>query len=210
MLHRPLAALLALSLVAVSTPTSAIEKCKARIDKKTGEILVSAGAVSGAPLWGGGSPDSPNNPFPDLASCQKGTKLKSCRIGAAGSPAARRAPSSCTLSMSDDAGTCESYIQGCTASSMLAVYVSEVGMQGNWAIGRSYGALSLTKGSTGEFEIEFDRAIDECFPSVTLFSAGHAETCAYCGATERHLYVRTSNVAGASEDLRFYATLLCP
>jgi hypothetical protein len=210
MAHRPLVALLALFLVALSTPASAIEKCKARIDKKTGEILVSAGAVTGVPLWGGGSPDDPKNAFPELASCQKGTKLKSCRIGAAGSPAARRAPSSCTLSVSDDAGPCESYIQGCTASSMLGVFVSEVGMQGNWAISRGYGALSLTKGSTGEFEVEFDRAIDECFPSVTLFSAGHAEACVYCGATDRHLFVRTTDVAGASADLRFYATLLCP
>jgi hypothetical protein len=210
MAYRPLAVLIAFSLLALSSPAPAIEKCKARIDKKTGEILVSAGAVTGVPLWGGGSPDSPKNPFPELASCQKGTKLKSCRIGATGSPAARRAPSSCTLSLSDDVATCESYIQGCTASSMLGVYVSEVGMQGNWAIGRGYGALSLTKGSTGEFEVEFDRAIDECFPSVTLFSAGHAETCVYCGATDRHLYVRTSDVGGASADLRFYATLLCP
>jgi len=112
--------------------------------------------------------------------------------------------------VSDDAGMCESYIQGCTASSMLGVFVSEVGMQGNWAISRGYGALSLTKGSTGEFEVEFDRAIDECFPSVTLFSAGHAEVCVYCGATDRHLFVRTTDVAGASADLRFYATLLCP
>jgi hypothetical protein len=112
--------------------------------------------------------------------------------------------------VADDAGGCESYIQGCTASSMLGVYVSEVGMQGNWAIGRSYGALSLAKGGVGEFEVEFDRTVDECFPSVTLFSAGHAEACVYCGQTDRHLYVRTTDTAGASEDLRFYATLLCP
>jgi hypothetical protein len=208
--HRPFAALVAIFLIVLGAPASAIEKCKARIDKKTGEILVSASAVTGVPFWGGGSPDDPKNPFPELASCQNGTKLKSCRIGAAGSPAARRAPSSCTLSVADDAGSCESYVQGCTASSMMGVFVSEVGMQGNWAISRSYGALALTKGSTGEFEVEFDRAIDECFPSVTLFSAGHAEACVYCGATDRHLYVRTSDTTGASADLRFYATLLCP
>lgn len=210
MSYRPLAALLALSVLALAVPASAIENCKARIDKKTGEIAVSGSAVSGVPVWGGASPDFPKNPFPDLASCQKGTKLKSCRIAAPGTVAARRAPSSCTLSVSDDAGSCESYIQGCTASSMLAAHVTEVVNPGNWQIGRGYGAVALVKGGTGEFEIEFDRAIDECFPSVTLFSAGHAEACVYCGATDRHLYVRTSNVAGASADLRFYVVMLCP
>lgn len=210
MAYRPLVALLTLALFALPAPASAIEKCKVRIDKKTGEILVSAANVTGVPLWGGESPDDPANPFPELASCQKGTALKSCRIGAAGTPAARRAPSSCNLSVRDDVGSCDSYIQGCSASSMLGVFVSEVGQAGNWAIGRTYGAVSLTKGAAGEFEVEFDRAIDECFPSVTLFQAGHAEACNYCGATDRHLLVRTSNTAGASADLRFYAMLFCP
>jgi hypothetical protein len=112
--------------------------------------------------------------------------------------------------VADDAGVCEATIAGCTASSMLAAYVSEVGAPGNWALSQTFGATGLTKGVAGEYEIEFERSIEQCYPAVTLFSRGEVSACNYCGATERHLTVYKASSAGAPTHLRFYAVVFCP
>jgi hypothetical protein len=209
---RRTAVLLSLALVNASAQAAfALDHCVARLDKKSGELLVSASSVVGTPFWGGGDPDSPVNPFPDLASCQKGSKLKKCRIGDAGTYSAKRLPSSCTLSLADDAQSCSVHIQGCAATSFLAARIAEVGMMGNWQLSRSFGALSASRLSAGRFEVSFDRAIDECFPSVTVQTGGGgAAACSHCGTTDHDVEVRTYDPTGASIDSTFYLVMHCP
>jgi hypothetical protein len=213
MVTRLTAGLLALDfLAAVATEAGAIEKCKARIHPKTGEIEVSAAGVTGTPLWGGGPPDDAGNAFPDLATCQKGSSLKKCLLGAPGSYTAKVMPSSCTLSLRDDASFCAVHIQGCSGASLVAARVAEVGMAGNWQISRGIGAVSVNHVGTGDFEVRFDRAVDECFPSVTGQSQGGATACAHCGTTDQDVVVRIFDATGVLTDFNaaFYLVMHCP
>jgi hypothetical protein len=209
-MSRRAAAVLLASLVLAGSPASGVEKCKVRVDKKTGDLLVSASAIVGTPQWGGGEPADAKNDFHELLSCVKAGKLKNCRIGAPGSVLARRAGASCQLAIRDDGGLCRTRIPGCTGIALLGATVTEVVSDGNWQLGRSFGAVSVQHPGLGEFEVEFDQAVDECIPSVTMTEQGVASVCAHCGATAHHIQVRTTNNAGTSADLRFYLTVACP
>jgi hypothetical protein len=185
-----LRALTLLALVTTLVPASAgwaLEKCKARINKNTSEIEVNARNVVGTPLWGG--QETPANPFPDLASCLKGGKLKKCLLGESESSLAKRAPASCVLTLSDDMDNCQVNIQGCVAAPILAAEVNDGVVQGYWTIQRGHGALSVQKGATGEFHVRFERTVDRCFPTVTNVNGSFATACAHCGATNQHVRV---------------------
>ena len=193
-----------------SVEAFALDGCKASINKKTGEIEVSARNVVGEPLWGGGPPDSANTPFQGLADCQQKGRLRRCLLGNAGTYSAKRTPSSCTLSLADDAGTCQVHIQGCSAASTLSASVSVSASSSS--IARSHGAVSVSKLGTGEYDVRFDRAIRECFPVATRISQDSISTCIHCGTTDHDVLVRLWTHDGLLSDFNgsFYLVLHCP
>jgi hypothetical protein len=108
------ALLFGIALLAHAGPSAAVGKCKVKVDKKTGAILVSASDVTNNPLWSG-DPASIVNGFADIADCFSGGKLKSCRIGAPGSLAEIQPPAACAIHLTDDsAETCAARVPGCT------------------------------------------------------------------------------------------------
>lgn len=92
----------------------ALDKCKVKVDKKTGVIRVDAVDVSGALLWGDVA-GVETHPF--FGACVTGTKAKKCELFDPEAPAtalaARTPPPGCTLYLKDDEGSCSIWIQGC-------------------------------------------------------------------------------------------------
>ncbi len=103
----------ALGLV-LAVPAHAIDKCKVKIDKKTGVLLVKAKEVTGTLLWGDAE-DAVSEPFFNAGDCVDGTKAKKCEIADPTTLAAKTPPAGCTLYLDDD-GTapCSAWIAGCT------------------------------------------------------------------------------------------------
>ena len=66
--------------------------------------------------------------------------------------------------------------------------------------------------ATGQFEVRFDRGIQECFPSITGLSQGGATACAHCGSTQQDVLVRIFDANGVLTDFNaaFYLLMHCP
>jgi hypothetical protein len=198
-------AVLALGAALGTAPAGAVDQCKATIDKKTGEILVSAKGVVGTPLWGGGGVDDTANPFPDIVDCAGGGKLKKCHIGAPGTERARQPTSSCTLRVADDTNVCEARIAGCSASATLWARVS---VDGDGAsVYQGVGAVSAVEQGTGEVYVTFDRYTAWCAVSATLTSNAGEITAAQQGD---HVRVLTWDSAGQSVKRSFDLVVHCP
>jgi hypothetical protein len=105
------AATLALALGAGSA--RAAERCKVKIDKKTGVLEVSASDVDAATLLWGEDPGAVTSAFFD-ATCIEGAKAKGCTLADPASLAAKTPPAGCTLHLSDANGPCSAWIAGCT------------------------------------------------------------------------------------------------
>lgn len=107
--------LVAAALAAVGMPGAgqAVTKCKVKVDKRDGTILVSASGVSGTLLWGD-SAGFETNAFANAGTCVSGDTAKDCQLGAPGSDEQITPPSLCTLFLADGSGTCAAYIKGCT------------------------------------------------------------------------------------------------
>jgi hypothetical protein len=102
-----------LALVLGAGGSRAAERCKAKIEKNTGVIRVSASDVDGATLLWGEDPAAVTNAFFD-ATCVKGSKAKSCTLGDPASLASKTPPAGCTLHLNDANGPCSAWIPGCT------------------------------------------------------------------------------------------------
>ena len=97
----------------LATQAHAVDKCKAKIDTKTGAIQVSASNVAGALRWGG-SIGNEVNPFSNDATCVASGKAKKCELGAPGSEAQITPPELCRLFLSDGTGNdCSFFVKGC-------------------------------------------------------------------------------------------------
>lgn len=102
-------------LVAVDC-ASAADKCKVKVDSKTGAIQVSASSVGGNLLFG----DGPgllqaNNAFANAATCLAAGKAKKCELGAPGSAEQITPPQLCRIFLRDTSGPgCSAFIKGCT------------------------------------------------------------------------------------------------
>ena len=66
-------------LVAAASPAFAIDKCKVKVDKKTGVVLVDAAGVGGPLTWGE-AVGSETNAFFNSGTCVAGDKAKKCQI----------------------------------------------------------------------------------------------------------------------------------
>ncbi|MFT4572493.1 MAG: hypothetical protein ACI91F_003396 [Candidatus Binatia bacterium] len=106
------AATLAIILVA-STSAQAIDKCKVKVDKKTGVLVVSAKGVSGTLQWGAAE-GAETEPFFNAGVCVVAGKAKKCEIADPATLDAKTPPSGCTLYLDDDAAPCSVWIAGCT------------------------------------------------------------------------------------------------
>ena len=66
-------------LAANASPALAIDKCKVKVDKKTGVLLVDASGVGGPLTWGEAS-GSETNSFFNSGTCVAGDKAKRCQV----------------------------------------------------------------------------------------------------------------------------------
>jgi hypothetical protein len=109
-----LGVLAVLAVLVVGEPAGAIAKCKAKVDKKTGEIVVNASSVSNNPLWGP-TPDQVLFAFDDPVACFTGGKLKGCRLASPGSPYRTMPPERCAVYIADDGpDDCTAVLPSCT------------------------------------------------------------------------------------------------
>lgn len=105
-------------LLTVST-ASAIDKCKVKVDKKTGVIMVDAAGVGGPLLWGSASGQETNTFF-NTGTCVAGDKAKRCQLANPATLAAKTAPAGCTLYLADGVAPCTAWISGCSPGARSA------------------------------------------------------------------------------------------
>lgn len=92
----------------------AIQACKAKVNKKNGNIELRAKGVTGTALWGP-SPASVSRSLVDPGTCIRGDKLVKCLLGASESIDAIAPPDECRIHLADDGmNTCSAYVKGCT------------------------------------------------------------------------------------------------
>lgn len=101
------------------TSAEAIEKCGAKVDKKTGTILVSASGVSGTLLWGSAQGEETSALF-NVATCVADGKASKCTIADPATLAAKTPPEGCTLYLDDSGAACSAWIPGCTPGTRSA------------------------------------------------------------------------------------------
>lgn len=108
--------ILGIGLLLMGSSATALDKCKVKVDKKDGTLLVKANDVNGQLLWG---TDSQNvvAAFSNEATCLSGGKAKNCTLGDAATPERVVPPPLCTLYLADTVGSCSAYIKGCVPGS---------------------------------------------------------------------------------------------
>ena len=98
----------------------AIDRCKVKVDKRTGVILVAATGVSGPLAWGEASGQEVNTFF-NSGTCVVADKAKACQLGDPNTLASKTAPAGCTLYLDDGATPCSAWIPGCSPGVRSAV-----------------------------------------------------------------------------------------
>jgi len=106
------AACAAVLLVTVSS-SYAIDRCKVKVDKRTGVILVDATNVGGPLLWGESSGGEINTFF-NAGTCVAAGKAKRCQLADPNTLASKTSPAGCTLYLDDGVLGCSAWIAGCT------------------------------------------------------------------------------------------------
>lgn len=96
-----------------ATSASAVEKCRVKVDKKTGVLAVSASGVAGTIHWGE-TAGTATEVFFNAATCVVVDKASKCEIADPATLAAKTPPSGCTLYLDDDGAPCSAWIAGCT------------------------------------------------------------------------------------------------
>lgn len=100
-------------LLVAAGPGHAIDKCKVKVDKKTGVIQVDASGVGGPLTWGSQS-GSETNSFFNAGSCVAADKAKRCQLADPSTLASKTAPEGCTLYLADTTTPCSAWIPGCS------------------------------------------------------------------------------------------------
>ena len=110
-----------LATLLITTPAIAITKCKAKIDGKTGLVVVSGSGLAGPPTWGDAIGDEIHGFFNE-ATCYDivDGKLKGCYVADPQTAAATIPPPRCTVYVSDGNNTCHSLIH---TASKLGVHI---------------------------------------------------------------------------------------
>ena len=106
-------ALAALVVLLGVSSASAIDKCKVKVDKKTGVINVDASGIGGPLTWGSTS-GSEINVFFNAGTCVAGDKAKRCNLANPATLAAKTAPPGCTIYLADGVTPCSAWISGCS------------------------------------------------------------------------------------------------
>jgi hypothetical protein len=101
------------TLLLTTLDASAIEKCKVKVDKRTGVINVDATDVGGPLTWGAASGQETNTFF-NNATCNVGGKAKKCNLAATASLAAKTPPPGCTIYLTDGVTPCSAWIPYCS------------------------------------------------------------------------------------------------
>jgi hypothetical protein len=114
------AVLCAVAVLVTASSAHAIDKCKVKVDKRTGVILASATGVGGPLTWGEASGQEVNNFF-NSGTCVVGDKAKGCQLGDPNTLASKTAPAGCTLYLDDGATPCSAWIPGCSPGVRSAV-----------------------------------------------------------------------------------------
>jgi hypothetical protein len=120
---------------------AAADRCKVKVDKKSGVIEFSASDVDGETLrWGDTTTNQPYA-FHDPA-CVKGDKAVKCTLGSRDSNEAKTPPRYCTIYALDSRGGCIVWVPGCTP-----------GMREPELFGGQIGGEDITDGSIGPAEL---------------------------------------------------------
>ncbi len=107
----------ALLVVGLAAPAGAIDKCKVKVDKKTGLIRVDATGVTAPITWGSEAGQEVNS-FANEGTCVDSGKAKKCELAAPATLAAKTPPDGCTLYLADgSANDCSVWIKGCVPGS---------------------------------------------------------------------------------------------
>lgn len=117
-----IAALTLLFCVADAGPSHAIDTCRAKIDKKSGVILVDATNVGGTLQWGSAA-GSENRSMFNAATCVADGKAKKCELADPVSVDAKTPPAGCTVYLDDGVAACSAWIPGCTPGARAAAGV---------------------------------------------------------------------------------------
>ncbi len=105
-------ALACFALLAASTPARAIDKCKVKVDSKTGVLTVSATGVVGTLQWGSAA-GSEDQAFFNPSCVASGT-AKGCQLADPLTLASKTPPDGCTIYLDDGTAPCSTWIKGCT------------------------------------------------------------------------------------------------
>jgi hypothetical protein len=224
--HFPVAAaLLCIATVLAAPPAQALDKCKVKIDKKTGTLLVSARNVTGTVLWGAES-GSETNAFSNAGTCVVAPNAKKCELAAEGEVARITPPELCTLYLVDDApSSCQAYIKGCTPG------VRNTGLAGDgfvkgWARINADGTIAscyncnpdtneTRKISTGAYEVDFTPLGDDVTGrprSATLDNLSGSAPQGEIGVADRSgdsssVFVATRDDGGTFTDKSFVVVI---
>jgi len=154
----PILLLAAGVLLLSASHASAIDKCKVKVDKKTGVINVDATEVGGPLTWGPASGQE-TNVFVNDATCNVGGKAKRCNLATPATLAAKTAPPGCTLYLADGVAPCSAWISGCSpgARSAAGAVVKDVnGVVVGTALDSSGQAIRDVGGTLLRMPIAFD------------------------------------------------------
>ena len=88
-----------LAVVFLAGDARALEKCKVRVDKKTGVIRVDASSVSGALQWGDAAGQETNPVF--NPACLLGGRARKCELADPATVESKTPPAGCTIHMAD-------------------------------------------------------------------------------------------------------------
>ncbi len=108
----------ALLVVALATSAAAVDKCKVKVNKKTGAITVLATKVDSSGVLGtlkwGADPSDISRDFFNSLGCIAGGKAINCELADPATLASKTPPAGCTIYLADDSGTnCQVWIKGC-------------------------------------------------------------------------------------------------
>jgi hypothetical protein len=106
-------ALAVCAVLLAASHAAAIEKCKVKVDKRTGVINVDATEVGGPLTWGPASGSETNTFFND-ATCNIGGKAKRCNLANTATLASKTPPPGCTIYLADGVQPCSAWIPNCS------------------------------------------------------------------------------------------------
>jgi hypothetical protein len=124
---RPTLIAAAMFTVLVVEPSHAIEKCRIKVDKKTGVIRVDASGVGGPVAWGSATGQA-STPFFNAATCAVGGTARKCELADPAMLAAKTPPQGCTLYLDDGVVECSAWISGCTPTANLLTQAQADGL----------------------------------------------------------------------------------